>query len=252
MSTRGRVLVFDLKGFMGHFRAFYSNASALSYYFPPRTVLTGILAAILGYPRDSYYDIFSPKKCRITVSMLSPIEKFFLTVNYVRTKEEDIDHILGFPLGYSRKGLITYPVGIEFIFSRTGRLCYRVYFASEDKNLYKSLRRNLEQGIMHYPVYLGLSELLADIEYVGEFEIESFIPGKGIVSVVPEEFFDQIDYSKPCLLVPDDMPYHFKVENGLRKLDKAKRFVCEKFGREIFFREYDNVFSVSGVNLVWM
>ena len=35
----------------GHFRKPYSNVSSLSYPFPPRTALAGLIGAILGVPK---------------------------------------------------------------------------------------------------------------------------------------------------------------------------------------------------------
>ncbi|MCS7245973.1 MAG: CRISPR-associated protein Cas5, partial [candidate division WOR-3 bacterium] len=46
------LISFELKGKFAHFRAFYSNATAISYYFPPRTTLVGLVAGILGRERD--------------------------------------------------------------------------------------------------------------------------------------------------------------------------------------------------------
>ena len=48
-----QVLTFDLVGKMAHFRKYYANNTAMSFSVPPRTTLMGVLAAILGLPRDS-------------------------------------------------------------------------------------------------------------------------------------------------------------------------------------------------------
>ena len=55
-----KILIFDIKGPMAHFRKFYTNSSSLSYLFPPRTVVAGIIAGILGLPSERFE---KKKKC---------------------------------------------------------------------------------------------------------------------------------------------------------------------------------------------
>ncbi len=47
-----RVICFRYRGRIGHFMRAEMNASALSYPVPPRTSLLGLLAGILGLPKD--------------------------------------------------------------------------------------------------------------------------------------------------------------------------------------------------------
>jgi CRISPR-associated protein, Cas5h family len=81
-----KILIFDLVGMFAHFRKFYTNSSSLSYAFPPRTVITGLLAGILGYERDKYYEEFSSENCSVGLAIKNPIRKLVQTVNYIRTK----------------------------------------------------------------------------------------------------------------------------------------------------------------------
>ncbi len=62
-----KITVFDLYGKFAHFRKFYTNSSSLTYLIPPRTTIEGIIAALLGYERDSYYDVLSVDKLNIAV-----------------------------------------------------------------------------------------------------------------------------------------------------------------------------------------
>lgn len=83
-----KILIFDLIGKMGHFRKIDTNSSSLSYSFPPRTTIVGILAGILGMERDSYYEVFSPNQCQIALSVRTPIRKVMQTVNYMFVKSK--------------------------------------------------------------------------------------------------------------------------------------------------------------------
>ena len=47
-----KLISFKLSGRFGHFLRAETSASALSYPFPPRTVILGILGAVLGLPKD--------------------------------------------------------------------------------------------------------------------------------------------------------------------------------------------------------
>ncbi len=253
-----KVLVFDLTGYMAHFRTFYTNSSSVSYGFPPRTVVIGIIAAILGRERDDYYELLSPESCQVAVSVINPVRKFLQTVNYVRTKRgtppkgDDFDNFKNALRAYLERKINTYQVGIEFVVPLKGELRYRIYFTSEDKELYDKLKRYLEEGKTHYPVYLGLTELLADIEYLGEYPIEKPIKEKGVKTVIPEEYFEKIDFSAPLSLLLERMPYHFKIEGNLRKLIKIKKFIYERMSREIPLTNYGGVVSIRGENVIWM
>ncbi len=96
------VAIFDLLGPLAHFRQYYTNSSSLSYAFPPRTVLMGTVAAILGWERDSYHEELGLDEARFAVVVKVPVRRLIQTVNYVRTKKEDIERLrkLGVVGGY--------------------------------------------------------------------------------------------------------------------------------------------------------
>ena len=54
-----KLLAFDIWGEYGYFRRGYTTTSTVSYPFPSRTTIAGLVSSILGLERDSYYDIFS-------------------------------------------------------------------------------------------------------------------------------------------------------------------------------------------------
>jgi CRISPR-associated protein Cas5h len=80
------ILQFDISGKFAHFRKYYANNTALSYSIPPRTTIMGVLAAILGKPRDSYYEEFSSKNIRIGISLKVPVKKNFHRLNFLSIK----------------------------------------------------------------------------------------------------------------------------------------------------------------------
>ena len=88
MTINEAVAVFDLTGSMAHFRKYYTNSSSLTYGFPPRSVLMGVVAAVLGMERDSYYETLD--RGRFSVAVKVPGRRLMQTVNYTRTKKEDL------------------------------------------------------------------------------------------------------------------------------------------------------------------
>ena len=110
----------------------------------------------------------------------------------------------------------------------------------------------MENRKTYYSVYLGITELLADIEFIGEFDIKEPIKNRGIKSVVPEDSFEEIEFKGGLSLVVEKMPLHFKLENGFRKIFAVKKYVYERNAKEIPFKRLEKVVSINGENIVWM
>jgi len=170
MAERIPLLAFTVAGPMGHFRKFYSNTSALTYPFPPRTTLMGLIAGLLGKPRDSYYTSLDSERLWITLRILSPVRVRTFTVNYLHTKQAG--------QFYDRKGAGTQiPMGWVLPHPPARCLRYRVYVSTPDPKLWNELERVFTQRTFHWPPYLGISEALAWIEpkvWIGEVAYESF------------------------------------------------------------------------------
>jgi CRISPR-associated protein Cas5h len=168
-----RLTVFEVSGFFAIFRKHHTTTSTLSYSFPPRTTVLGLLAAILGYERDSYYSIFSPELCRVAVQVKSPVRHMTNTVNYLMTdgKTPNIKMLRGL------KGRM--PVHVDVLLSgqnAPSQLSYRIFFNHNNENIQNELTERLAQGKFAYPPYLGTANNLADIRYIGLAEAEVYKP----------------------------------------------------------------------------
>ncbi|MFY9385717.1 MAG: CRISPR-associated protein Cas5 [Dethiobacteria bacterium] len=164
MAEIEAVAVFDLTGPVAHFRKYYTNSSSLTYGFPPRTVLMGIIAAILGMERDSYYGTLD--RGRYGVAVKVPGRRLMQTVNYTRTKKEDLGVI-------RRCGLVPgTQIPLELLLPEVAhpRLRFRVFFSHPDRELLTETTRRLRERRSHYPLYLGLTECPAMFEFHGLFE----------------------------------------------------------------------------------
>lgn len=158
------LVIFDLTGAFAMFRKFYTNSSSLSYPFPPRTTVAGLIAGLLGYERDSYSEDLGPERCDIAVSVRVPVRRVMQTVNYVMTEGSVWTKNAG---GFDGSaGGIQTPV--EWVFPALGesRLRYRIFVHHRDQAFAERLSDTLRYGSHVYPPYLGMSECLGDVEHV--------------------------------------------------------------------------------------
>ncbi|MEO0164440.1 MAG: type I-B CRISPR-associated protein Cas5b [candidate division WOR-3 bacterium] len=240
-----RVLVVDIWGSFAHFRVIYTNANSLSYSFPPRTTIAGILAGILGRERDSYYGEFSVENIRLSIRGLKRIKKQIFVVNYYRTKKEDIPRIL--------KGEFeNYPMQLELLLPQGDNfLGYRVYIG-EGKNggLYDELKGVLERGEMRYSLSLGLSEFLGWYEYMGEYEAKE-IETDEIHSVIPAELFDKLESDFGDVYM-EEIPLELTYNDGIRILKRKGTFLYKNDGKPFKLVEKVNAYSVNGEFVIWM
>lgn len=154
---------FDIYGRMAHFRKFFSTVTSLSYYFPPRNTVTGLLAAILGLERDSYYDLFSDGQLGIAVQILREPRKQLVSVDYLDVEQSGkkfLDSLRG------QKG--RKPTKIEFIFPMDGdEIGYRIFLVAKNQDIENKLSElysNIKESRFLYPVSLGPAYCLASIE----------------------------------------------------------------------------------------
>jgi len=154
VALRG-LLTFDLVGPMAHFRKFYTNSSSLSYVLPPRTTLCGVLASLLGYKRDEYYEELSLEQARIGVALRAPVRTIMQTVNYLFTKNEGWD---------GSQGHTQIPVNFVLPKPPERLIRYRVYLSLANEALMRRLYQQLRGGRYQYPLYLGVTECPAWVE----------------------------------------------------------------------------------------
>lgn len=154
-----RVSVFDIWGDYAHFKRIETTTSPLTYLVPTGTSLLGLISAIIGLERDSYYELFSPETMKLAIRILDPIKKIRINLNLIDTKR-----------GFFLRGVKNPRTRIPFEFLKQPK--YRIYFWTMHGELYEKLKGYLENHYCFYTPYLGISELIANFEYVGEFPVE--------------------------------------------------------------------------------
>jgi CRISPR-associated protein Cas5h len=223
------VIAFDIRGKMAHFRKYYANNTAFSYSLPPRTTITGMLAGMLGLPRDSYHEAFAVEKIRIGVRILTPVKKTFHRVNFLRI--ESLGDVAKDNLGdfTGRDGRIQTPFEIITGFDlNRDWMTYRIYLSCYEAGqaLFETIQKQLKSGKKHYNLSLGTANFGAQLLHVREYKAKILPRGESLVlhtaiSVSQMLFLEQIGKAR---LEEELLPLDF-VKNGSRELKTIHRFL---------------------------
>jgi len=241
-------LVFDIVGTMAHFRRFYSSATPLSYYFPPRNTVMGMIAAILGYERDSYYDELSRDKLGIALSVMSEPRKLLLPTNYLDTDTINEDRLRG----GSKK-----PTNIEYVFPIFNELVYRIYVVVLDDTIKKDVIDRLECMIKNkrsiYPLSLGPANCLAETKYLTytNAELLDYNIYKNdhmqVSTVIPKDMIadEGIRFTQDRKIILEErLPPDFGGKRDVKGKSRNYIFECSGKPIEVRLKESKDVFNV--------
>lgn len=223
-----QILSFSLKGQAAHFKKFYSNKSSLTYKIPPRTVLMGIIASILKYSRDEYYELLSPDKAKFGVKIVNGGSTHFECMNYLKEGG-----------GHTQ-------VRLQLLLAEKKNLEFKVYFTHQNNDLLKKLAEKIKNNKLGYGVYLGQRQFKASVKYEGLFEIQKKLEKyKGQISTLTyKDNIDKLAVEDSSRLILDKMTMAFsKMETG--RAPKLMEEVCyEESGNKIN-GDFKEVFKVN-------
>jgi len=233
-----KLIVFDVSGYVAHFRKYFSTTSSLSYAFPPRTSIVGMIAAILGYERDTYYEQFSSEICNIALSIRTPVRKLIQKLNYLMTDKPLTDEKL--------RGMSSSPaqIPVELVVCddvNFSQLRYRIFFNHMDNQLMERLKQLLVHRRFTYPISLGTANNLALVEYLDQCEgvpaeVKNEVP---ISTVIPTSLVEEIIPKEGVTIYfEENVPVDFS--NG-RYLKKKETYIYEAHGKPITVRLKDDV-----------
>lgn len=169
---------FDVAADFAHFRKVGNNSAKPSYHVPPRTTIAGLLAGIMGMPRDSYYDLFSPTSSAIAVVPKEMPHTYTMGITTVNTKADDAIQYLPKERNWHHGAEMLTPESyVKYDRQRdTYQMLvdpvYRVYVALAAEDTHDELLERLETSRYHYSPSLGLSECIADIREVAVHTIK--------------------------------------------------------------------------------
>lgn len=234
------IISFDVCGKLAHFRKYYANNTAFTYSMPPRTTVIGMLAAILGYDRDRYYERLASAHLRIGIRVMRPIKKTFHRLNFLSIKSRG-DALEGTGDFTGAGGRIQTP--FEVVSGQhlgSDLVIYRIFLApgEDDIGEFQILKGALLNRQQRYNLTLGTANFSAWIEntQLNSQIIEEKSTGlTKIHSAVPSDKVGKLDFWKED---PEDgynyleeelMPADFVVD-GDRELSKLMRVLFSTQG----------------------
>lgn len=183
----------EIRSDWGHFKKYGRTATKQTFDIVPRTTVAGLLAAIVGAPRDSYYDTFGEGESAIAITPVTELRSMNVPTTGVGT---DPDAATAQTAGSSRSRSITYHDTTQHRQIHNYEVlvdpAYRIDIAVENEAFYTELRNHLEAGTSTYPPSMGLSEYLASVDYLGECHPEPTAEADSVDSVVPIPLADTI------------------------------------------------------------
>ncbi len=211
-----RCLSLTVRGPWGHFRRIEGNIVKQTYRIIPRTTVAGLLAAVLGLERDSYYELFAPDQSAIAIQPVREIRTINMPMNTLSTADSNLQSLnsrgkisVKLPDPTTLRQQHNYEVLVE--------PAYRIDVTLADNKRYEQLRKTLKAGKSHYVPSLGLSEHLAEIDYHGEFDIEQGARDRFVKvdSAVPDAVEDIIlDQGTRCQV--EESPAFMTTDQGGR------------------------------------
>jgi len=219
------ILSFDIEGKFAHFRKFHGNNTAMSYSIPPRTTIIGMLAAMMGEEKDTYYQKYRDKNLQIGIRVLGEIKKSFHRLNFLKiTSKNDFR---------GRSGHIQTP--FEVITGndlKEQSIKYRIYLAAGDQDeLYDSIKNKLRSDNRKFNLSLGVagfSAFISNIEVVESKPIEVNNEWVNIHSACNSDQVSKIDFPdtpeiKFNHIEEELLPADFVGGDQGRELDKMNR-----------------------------
>jgi len=212
-----KVLVFNIRGEMAHFKKFYSNKSSLTYRVPPRTVLMGMVASILGCSRDSYYEVFAPSKAKFGIKLTKPGVPHFECMNYLKEGG-----------GHTQ-------VRLQLLLPKEDIIEYQIFFTHEDDKVLDKLGQKVKKAELGYGLFLGQRQFRATTKFVKVVnscdEIRDY---QGNISTLTfKDNIKELNADSHTRLTVDNMPASFKKVKSGRKPEQMVEVCFEEDGRLI-------------------
>jgi CRISPR-associated protein Cas5h len=235
MTNINKAIVFDIWSDHAHFRRGYTTTSPLTYPFPTRTALAGIVAAILGLEIDNHYDFFRKDNSAFALQIINPIKKIKITENLIDTK-------IGFYL-WDCKGQRT-----QIIFEYLKDPKYRVYLWLKEK--FEEFSQLIKEHKSIYTPYLGISKCVMNFNYIGIFDVEHKSTNGHpveISSIVKDSKGIEYDFEEGKKYGRVKMP-GFMDPN--RKIIEFLNIIYEENGKTIKIRKGE-YYKVMGYNVIF-
>jgi CRISPR-associated protein Cas5h len=170
------VVCFRYSGKYGHFLRAEANANGITYPYPPRTVLLGLVGAVLGLEKDGPQVHLA--EARLAVGGVPP-QRFWHKTNV----RKDPPAPLPYTVKARDKGSSSEQRNFRFPQEWLWKPDYRVW-ATLPGDYHADFVGRLRDRRWHFTPSLGLAFLLADLELIQEIEPEPLPEAVHFVSTV--------------------------------------------------------------------
>lgn len=222
---------------MAHFRKYYANNTAFSFSIPPRTTLMGIVAAAMGWPKDSYYEKLSSENIHFGIRVISPLKKSFHRLNLLSIKSiGDLSKKWSSDFR-GEGGRIQTPFEIVSGWNiGKDEVTYQVFLKpnSDKQDIFNEIVEHFRNRAPVYNITLGTANFSArifDVEVFSDKEIQEqhsqdfvFLHTAIPTDLVAELKFEKDDYDSYNFVEEDMLPGDF-MANGNREVRKMNKLL---------------------------
>ncbi len=239
-----KTLIFDISADFGHFRKMYTTSSPLSYSFIPPTAVYGLLSAILGLPKENneYLQTINGQTVKLAIQIINPVKKTRVGLNWINTKGN-----VWIPK-QRREGART-QIRTEWLKQPK----FRLYVHLEDSIIHERLADYVKQHKTVYSISMGISELLADFQYVDEqiLQTVSVSQIQEIVTVLPIDSICErtVEFEHGKSYFKERMPIDMNDERIVSRYDAI---LYETTGKSILARVSSCFLTEAGEGVVFL
>jgi len=190
------VIAFDYVARFGHFLRAEAGNSGITYPVPPRTVLLGLIGAVLGLEKDQVQQTLVDAEIAVGGSVP---RRFWHRTNVRKDPPRPLPRVFklakkkGNESESSEKPEKNYRFSQEWLW----RPCYRVWVSLPDPFLH-SFAERLKHRRWHFSPCMGLSELLADLRFVDQFESLPAASGLHAIGSVVKQDAGTVEVAEAC------------------------------------------------------
>jgi len=231
----------------GHFRKPYSNVSSLSYPFPPRTALAGLLGAVLGVPKVEVSTRFDENNLKVAVEIEHPIK----TITHVTNLRQDCSGRIDYSIKHTLKTKKQVQSKNVADSNKAAQVPQEI-LRSPSYILYISLKNDMNKLVSRiegrrfvYTPCMGLSGFLADLDYESNDFCEVLGPGQYEVSTITDAAYCSLSLD---WLNRNDEDKHVLEVKAPYKGTPDRRFIYRSYLLNMFSKPLplnmtDNVYS---------
>jgi len=196
-------LIFDIWGDLAHFRRYDTTSSPLSWPFPPRPTVFGMLGAIMGLGKERYLAEFQDEHVSVALSLLRRPRSLRISYNHVDTKSAQL-------FGRMKPSGGRTQIRREVL----ADVRYRIFFRHPDAAFQQRLTGLVRAHQSIYTVSLGLAAMLADFAFVAALRPEprALTEATEVVSVVPYQQVRSVPAPGAAPLLLNGLPRHLTPE----------------------------------------